>query len=72
MFRSAAIGDANVIDDLSAMANVFKLRLENVVGDSLRFLNVDAAVLMSDFISFMTADKVIFEILETVKVTPDI
>ncbi|MGZ3239379.1 MAG: EAL and HDOD domain-containing protein [Burkholderiaceae bacterium] len=76
LFRGAAHGAANVIDDLSAtasvMAHVSELGLENVVGDSLGFLNIDAAVLMSDFISFLPADKVILEILETVKVTPEI
>jgi EAL and modified HD-GYP domain-containing signal transduction protein len=76
LFRGAAQGAANVIDDLSAtasvMAHVSELGLENVVGDSLGFLNVDATVLMSDFISFLPADKVILEILETVKVTPEI
>jgi EAL and modified HD-GYP domain-containing signal transduction protein len=76
LFRSAAFGAANVIDDLAAtasvMAHVSELGLENVVGESLGFLNVDAAVLMSDFISFLPADKVILEILETVKVTPAI
>jgi c-di-GMP phosphodiesterase len=76
LFRGAAHGAANVIDDLSAtasvMAHVSELGLENVVGESLGFLNIDAAVLMSDFISFLPADKVILEILETVKVTPEI
>jgi EAL and modified HD-GYP domain-containing signal transduction protein len=76
LFRGAAQGAANVIDDLSAtatvMAHVSELGLENVVGDSLGFLNIDAAVLMSDFISFLPADKVILEILETVRVTPEI
>ncbi|HEY8100031.1 MAG TPA: EAL domain-containing protein [Burkholderiaceae bacterium] len=76
LFRGAAHGAANVIDDLSAtasvMAHVSELGLENVVGESVGFLNVDATVLMSDFISFLPAHKVILEILETVKVTPEI
>ncbi len=76
LFRNAAQGAANVVDDLlataSVMAHVSELGLENVVGDSRGFLNIDAAVLMSDFISFLPANKVILEILETVKVTPQI
>jgi EAL and modified HD-GYP domain-containing signal transduction protein len=76
LFRSAAQGAANVVDGLSAtasvMAHVSELGLENVVGDSLGFLNIDAAVLMSDFISFLPADKVVLELLETVRATPEI
>jgi EAL and modified HD-GYP domain-containing signal transduction protein len=76
LFRGASHGAANVVDDLAAtasvMAHVSELGLENVVGESLGFLNIDAAVLMSDFISFLPPDKVILEILETVKVTPAI
>lgn len=76
LFRSAAFGPANIIDDLSAtasvMSHVSELGLENVVGASLGFLNIDAVVLMSDFVSFLPGDKVVLEILETVKVTPEI
>ncbi|HTN65688.1 MAG TPA: EAL domain-containing protein [Burkholderiaceae bacterium] len=74
LFRSAAIDSANVTDDLAATASVIahaaELGLENVIGDSLGFVNVDAAVLMSDFVNFLPPDKIILEILETVTVTP--
>ncbi len=76
LFRSAAVGPANVIDNVAAtasvMSHVAELGMENVVGHSLGFVNIDAAVLMSDFINFLPADKVVLEILETVKVTPEI
>lgn len=76
LFRNADIGSAEVVDHLSAtatvMAHVSELGLENVVGDSLGFVNVDADVLMSDFIGFLPPGKVVLEILETVKVTPEI
>ncbi|HCY63175.1 MAG TPA: EAL domain-containing protein [Oxalobacteraceae bacterium] len=76
LFRGAASGPACVIDDVAAtatvMAHVSELGLENVVGDSLGFVNIDATVLMSDFIGFLPPDKVVLEILETVKVTPQI
>lgn len=76
LFRNAAFGPANVTDNLSATASVIahvsELGMENVVGSSLGFLNIDASVLMSDFIRFLPADKVVLEILETVKVTPEI
>ncbi|RJG00315.1 EAL and HDOD domain-containing protein [Noviherbaspirillum sedimenti] len=76
LFRAAAVGPANVVDHVAAtamvMAHVAELGLENVVGDSLGFVNIDADVLMSDFIGFLPADKVVLEILETVQVTPAI
>ncbi len=76
LFRGAAAGPANVVDDVFAtaavMAHVSELGIENVVGDSFGFVNIDATVLMSDFIGFLPSDKVVLEILETVKVTPAI
>lgn len=74
LFRRAREGEANIADDLSATASVIahasELGMEQVIGASLGFFNVDAAVLMSDFIRFLPAQKVILEILETVEVTP--
>jgi EAL and modified HD-GYP domain-containing signal transduction protein len=73
LFRSAAAGPANVTDDLSATASVIahasELGMENVIGASLGYVNVDAAVLMSDIVQFLPKEKVVLEILETVKVT---
>ncbi|HEV2612812.1 MAG TPA: EAL domain-containing protein [Noviherbaspirillum sp.] len=74
LFRSAAAGPANVTDDLAATASVIahasELGMENVIGTSRGFVNVDAAVLLSDIILFLPKDKIVLEILETVKVTP--
>jgi c-di-GMP phosphodiesterase len=76
LFRSAAVGPANITDDLSATASVIahasQLGMEKVVGDSIGFLNVDAAVLMSDIFQFLPREKVVLEIVETVKATPQI
>lgn len=73
LFRSAAVGSADVSDDLAATAAVIahasELGMENVIGNALGFVNTDATVLMSDFISFLPSEKVVLEILETVKVT---
>lgn len=73
LFRRAAAGPAEVVDDLAATAAVIEhttaLGLENVIGDVLGFVNVDNAVLMSDIVQFLPADKVVLEILETVTVT---
>ncbi|RZI41143.1 EAL domain-containing protein [Herbaspirillum sp. HC18] len=72
LFRTAAAGPANVTNDLSATASVIahvaELGMRNVIGDSLGFINVDAAVLLSDFIHFLPKHHVVLEILETVQV----
>jgi EAL and modified HD-GYP domain-containing signal transduction protein len=76
LFRNAATGPANVGDDLAATAAVIahasELGIENVIGHALGFVNVDATVLMSDFIHFLPCDKVVLEVLETVRVTPQL
>lgn len=76
LFRSAAAGPANVVDDLAATASVIahasELGMENVIGSSLGYVNIDATVLMSDFVQFLPHDKVVLEILETVKVNDQI
>lgn len=76
LFRNAAVGPANVTNDLSATASVIahasQLGMEKVIGDSLGYLNVDAAVLMSDIFQFLPREKVVLEIVETMKVTPAI
>jgi len=76
LFRRASTGPANVVDDLSATASVIahasELGIDNVIGKALGFFNVDAAVLMCDFVHFLPSEKVVLEILETVQVTPDL
>ena len=76
LFRRADTGTANVIDDLSATASVIEhateLGMENVIGGSLGFVNIDKSVLMSDFVQFLPREKVVLEILETVKVNDEV
>lgn len=76
LFRTAGSTEANVTDDAAATAAVIshasQLGMDHVVGDQLAFLNVDEVVLMSDFVRFLSPDKVILEILETVKATPEV
>jgi EAL and modified HD-GYP domain-containing signal transduction protein len=76
LFRSADAPEANVVDHAAATAAVIshasQLGMERVVGERLAFVNVDDIVLMSDFVRFLPHDKVILEILETVKATPDL
>ncbi|MBY0239282.1 MAG: EAL domain-containing protein [Burkholderiaceae bacterium] len=76
LFRHADADAAHVTDNATATASVIahasELGMEQVVGDQLAFVNVDAVGLMSDFIHFLPTDKVILEILETVQATPDV
>ncbi len=74
LFREAHAAGAIIRDNLSAtatvIAHVVELGLETVVGQSRAFLNIDAAVLESDFIRFLPPAVVVLEILETVAATP--
>jgi EAL and modified HD-GYP domain-containing signal transduction protein len=76
LFRTAGSNEANVTDDAAATAAVIshasQLGMEQVVGAQLAFVNVNAVALMSDYVRFLPADKVILEILETVKATPEL
>jgi c-di-GMP phosphodiesterase len=75
LFRNTASGPASFTSDLSATAAVIahasQLGMEKVVGQSLGYLNADAAVLMSDIFQFLPREKVVLEIVESVRVTPD-
>ena len=76
LFRRADVGLAAVTDDLAATASVMahasELGLENVIGTSRGFVNVDAAVLMSEFVEFWPCEKIVLEILETVRITDEV
>jgi EAL and modified HD-GYP domain-containing signal transduction protein len=76
LFRNAKTGPANIRTDLSATAAVIahasQLGMENVIGDALGFVNVDSAVLMSDIFHFLPRERIVLEIVETMKVTPEI
>ncbi|MEN3278512.1 MAG: hypothetical protein V7631_4302 [Massilia sp.] len=74
LFRAAGEhDDARLTDGAAATAAVIshasQLGLAQVVGEKLAFVNVDEVVLMSDFVRFLPPNKVILEILETVKPT---
>lgn len=76
LFRSCATGVAGVTDDLTATASLIahasELGMEQVIGDKLGLVNVDAAVILSDFVQFLPRKKVVLEILETVEATPEV
>ncbi|MDC8758455.1 EAL and HDOD domain-containing protein [Janthinobacterium fluminis] len=76
LFRDAHSTVADIVDDAAATASVIahasELGMEHVVGQQLAYINVDTVALMSDFIRFLPNSKVILEILETVKATPEV
>src|ERR1700756_2583868 len=77
LFRHAAErNEATITDDAEATATVIahasELGMGAVVGDQMAFVNVDTVGLMSDFIRFLPNERVILEILETVKATPEV
>jgi EAL and modified HD-GYP domain-containing signal transduction protein len=71
LFRNAPVGGADIDTDLSATAAVIahagQLGLEKVIGDAQGFINVDAAVIMSDIFVFLPRERVVLEILDTVE-----
>ncbi len=76
LFRDTTLNEALVTDGAAATATVIahasELGLEYVVGQQLAYVNVDTAALMSDFIRFLPHSRVILEILESVKATPEV
>jgi EAL and modified HD-GYP domain-containing signal transduction protein len=77
LFRNASEHNAASFTDAAAatasvIAHTSELGMEHVVGDQLAFVNVDTVGLMSDFIRFLPNDKVILEILESVRATPEV
>lgn len=72
LFRSSAqAGVANVIDDVHAtsrlLINTFNnFGVERVLGSKIAFINVSEALLFSDVLEVLPADKVVIEVLESV------
>lgn len=77
LFRSGHTGAANVSDDVAATANVIshafsELGVSGVLGKHKGFINFSEELLLSDIIELLPKDKVVIELLETIKVTPQI
>ncbi|MEO8629254.1 MAG: EAL domain-containing protein [Betaproteobacteria bacterium] len=74
LFRSSKFNGAKIEDDLFASATVInhaftELGVEAVLGKYPGFINMNAALLMSEVVELLPANKVVLEILETVKVS---
>lgn len=76
LFRNAATDTTSSAMGRAATATVIshaiELGLSNVVGSSLAFLNVDQRTIMADFISLLPANKVVLEVMDSVRVTPEL
>lgn len=77
LFRSGHVEDAIFNSDVNATARVIttvfnELGLEQSLGDAFGFVNVSEEMLMSETIELLPADKIVIELLETVKPTPQI
>lgn len=77
LFRSGHVGGAMVDDDVVATATVInhaftELGVETVLGRHQGFINLSAPLIMSDVIELLPKGKVVLEILETVKVSPQL
>ena len=74
LFRSGHFNGAQVEDDVFASATVInhafsELGVETVLGKHTGFINLSAPLIMSDVIELLPKNKVVLEILETVRVT---
>jgi EAL and modified HD-GYP domain-containing signal transduction protein len=74
LFRSGHVDGAQIEDDVFASATVInhafsELGVETVLGKHAGFINLSAPLIMSDVIELLPRNKVVLEILETVRVT---
>ncbi|MBL8471172.1 MAG: EAL domain-containing protein [Rhodocyclaceae bacterium] len=77
LFRTGSGNHASVTDNVVATAavlnNVFsEIGLHRVLGPCLGFINVDADFLGSDVLELLPAKKIVLEVLETVRITPQV
>ncbi len=56
----------------SVIAHAIEIGLPKVVGGAQAFLNIDQRSITADFIKLLPAKQVVLEILETVRVTPEL
>jgi EAL and modified HD-GYP domain-containing signal transduction protein len=74
LFRAGHFNGAQIEDDVFASATVInhafsEMGMEAVLGKHRGFINLSAPLIMSDVIELLPRNKVVLEILETVRVT---
>jgi EAL and modified HD-GYP domain-containing signal transduction protein len=77
LFRSGTGNAAVFSDDVRATATVIanafnELGVESVLGPYRGFINLSEALILSDIVEVLPRDKVVLEVLETVRPTPEI
>jgi len=77
LFRASAENTAMVRDDVAASAAAIQhafcdLGIEAALGGKLGFINLSEGLLMSDTIEMLPKERVVLEILETVRIAPHI
>lgn len=77
LFRSSDTNAAHVTDDVSATITVInnalnELGIDALLGNSLGFINFNGTLLMSDTIELLPKERVVLEILETTRITPQL
>jgi EAL and modified HD-GYP domain-containing signal transduction protein len=77
LFRSSATNAARITDDKTATASVIhfafnELGIASVLGDARGFINFDTALLMSDVVELLPPDRTVIELLEHVRITPEV
>lgn len=75
LFRSPDSESAKVMRNSTATSAVVSraltdVALDTICGDKLTFINVDSEFLETDLVTLLPKERVVFEILETVKFTP--
>lgn len=73
LFRSSQVNGAHIEDDLLASATVInhafsELGVEAVLGRYMGFINLSAPLIMSDVIELLPRNRVVLELLETVRI----
>jgi EAL and modified HD-GYP domain-containing signal transduction protein len=77
LFRGGHIEHAEVTEDLHASSTVVHntltgMGIESVLGRARGFVNVDAAFLLSDFVDLLEPERIVLEILESVRPTDEV
>ena len=77
LFRSGTANHAVIIDDVAASAAVIQhafldFGIDTALGQNLGFINISEALLMSDVIEMLPRRRVVLELLESVRFTPEV
>jgi len=77
LFRSSQVNAASITDDVAASATVIQhafadLGMAAALGDRRGYINVSEGLLMSNVIEVLPPERVALEILETVRISPQV